>query len=124
MAVYALNLFDLAPNDDYREYSKGSRDAVEKHGGRVVAIGKSAGAVISDGASPRTAMILVEWPSAESFDAFQTDGALGELHGLRESGTKNYLWWVYESLDDLRPLFADQGEIVSDQPLGSTSPPE
>lgn len=31
--VYALNLFDLAENDDYRAYSKRSRDAVERHGG-------------------------------------------------------------------------------------------
>jgi hypothetical protein len=26
------------------------------------------------------------------------------LHGLREHGTRNYLWWAYERLDDLRPL--------------------
>jgi hypothetical protein len=24
---------------------------------------------------------------------------------LREGGTRNYLWWLYDRLDDLRPLF-------------------
>ena len=53
MPVYALNLFDLADNDDYKAYSRQSADAVGKHG-----------------------------------------------------GTRNYLWWLYDRLDDLRPLFA------------------
>ncbi len=29
---------------------------------------------------------------------------LADLHPLRESGTRNYLWWIYERLEDLRPL--------------------
>jgi hypothetical protein len=29
-----------------------------------------------------------------------------DLHPLREDGTRNYLWWTYEGLEDLRPLFA------------------
>jgi len=33
MSVYALNLFDLADNDDYRAYSRQSVQAVGKHGG-------------------------------------------------------------------------------------------
>src|SRR4051794_10657914 len=40
MSVFALNLFDLAENDLYRQYSRRSVDAVGKHGGRVVALGK------------------------------------------------------------------------------------
>jgi hypothetical protein len=52
-ALYALNLFDLAPNQDYREYSKRSLAAVEKHHGTVIALGKLAGAPLSDGAQPR-----------------------------------------------------------------------
>ncbi len=30
MPVFALNLFNLAPNDDYREYSRSPAQAVEK----------------------------------------------------------------------------------------------
>ena len=43
MSLYALNLFDLAANDDYRAYSRRSVDAVGKHGGAVVALGRLAG---------------------------------------------------------------------------------
>lgn len=68
-SLYALNLFDLAPNQDCREYSKRSRANVEKHHGTVIALGKLAGAPLSDGAQPRQAMVLVEWESREAFDA-------------------------------------------------------
>ena len=65
---------------------------------------------IQEGASdiePRTAMVLVEWPSEESFQAFLDDPEHADLHPLREEGTRNYLWWIYERLEDLRPLFGD-----------------
>lgn len=104
--VYALNLFDLAENDDYRSYSKRSRDAVERHGGRVVALGKLSGAPVSDGTEPREAMVLVEWESQTAFDAFVADPELADLHPLRENGTRNYLWWAYDKLEDLRPLLS------------------
>ena len=38
--LYVLNLFDLAENDLYRQYSRRSVGAVGKHGGEVVALGK------------------------------------------------------------------------------------
>jgi uncharacterized protein (DUF1330 family) len=106
-AVYALNLFDLAPNDDYRAYSRRSRDAVARHGASVVALGR-----LRDGdrhigdTAPRRVMILVEWPSRQAFDAFLEDPENADLHPLRENGTERYLWWLYDRLDDLRPLFA------------------
>lgn len=106
MAVYALNLFDLADNDLYRRYSRRSADAVGKYGGRVVALGKLSQDAPQLGQSPRQVMILVEWPSQEAFDAFVADPEHEDLHPLREDGTRNYLWWLYDSLDDLRPLFA------------------
>ncbi len=108
MSVYALNLFDLADNEDYRAYSRRSVAAVGKHGGRVVALGRDAGAVIEGEIAPRHVMVLVEWPSRESFDAFLADRDLESLHPLREAGTHRYLWWLYDRLDDLRPLFADR----------------
>lgn len=104
--VYALNLFDLADNDSYRQYSRRSRDAIGRHGGRVVALGRLSGDAPSQGGEPRRVMILVEWPSAEAFAAFRDDPANEDLHPLREDGTLNYLWWAYDRLDDLRPLFA------------------
>ena len=108
MALYALNLFDLADNDLYRQYSRRSPAAVAKHGGRVVALGRSGEALdaTGPGVEPRNVMILVEWPSREAFDAFLEDPENADLHPLREDGTRNYLWWTYERLEDLRPIFA------------------
>jgi uncharacterized protein (DUF1330 family) len=106
MALYALNLFDLAENDLYRRYSRRSPEAVAKHGGRVIALGRLDDALAGD-AEPRNVMILVEWPSREAFRDFLGDPELADLHPLREDGTSNYLWWTYERLEDLRPLFSN-----------------
>ena len=105
MPLYALNLFDLADNDLYRQYARRSVAAVQEHGGRVVALGRLDEAVQTQpGIEPRTVMILVEWPSREAFDAFLQDPEHDDLHPLREDGTQNYLWWTYERLEDLRLL--------------------
>jgi uncharacterized protein (DUF1330 family) len=105
MPLYALNLFDLADNDLYRQYARRSVAAVKEHGGRVVALGRLDEAVQTQpGIEPRTVMILVEWPSREAFDSFLEDPEHDDLHPLREDGTQNYLWWTYERLEDLRLL--------------------
>jgi uncharacterized protein (DUF1330 family) len=105
LALYALNLFDLVDNDLYRQYSRRSVGAVSKHGGRVVALGRLSGVQESEpDVEPRKAMVLVEWPSQESFQAFLDDTEHADLHPLREDGTRDYLWWIYEQLEDLRPL--------------------
>jgi uncharacterized protein (DUF1330 family) len=111
MSLYALNLFDLADNDLYRQYSRRSVNAIGKHGGRVVALGRLSGVEESEpGVEPRQAMVLVEWPSQESFQAFLDDPEHADLHPLREDGTRNYLWWIYEQLEDLRPLLSSVEE--------------
>jgi len=108
--VYALNLFDLADNEDYRAYSRRSVDAVGKHGGRVVALGRHVDEPVSVGdAAPRQVMVLVEWPSQEAFRAFLDDPEHADLHPLRENGTENYLWWAYEKLSDLRAVLRRDG---------------
>ena len=105
-AIYALNLFDLAANEDYRSYSRESRAAVERHGGKVVAMGRLAAVIeASPGVDPRKAMILVEWESQAAFNSFLEDREIRDLHELRSRGTRNYLWWSFEKLSDLRPLF-------------------
>lgn len=105
--VFALNLFDLAPNDDYKAYSRRSVAAVQAHGGSVVALGRLAGdASPEPGTTPRQVMVLVQWPSRAAFDAFVADPEHADLHPLREGGTERYLWWLYERLEDLRPLLS------------------
>lgn len=109
MSLYALNLFDLADNDDYLRYSKRSLDAVRKYGGSVTALGRlvpDAPVRVGD-TPPRQALVLVEWPSREAFEGFLADPDHADLHPLRENGTRNYLWWAYERLEDLRPLLKD-----------------
>jgi uncharacterized protein (DUF1330 family) len=107
MSIYALNLFDLADNDDYLAYSRRSAAAVGEHGGRVVALGKLRGSLpTGDETPPRQAMVLVEWPSQAAFDAFLAGHE--DLHPLRERGTRNYLWWSFDRLEDLRPLLRDR----------------
>lgn len=106
VSFYALNLFDLADNDYYRRYSKRSAEAVGKHGGRVVSLGRLDGSWEADPeVQPRQVMVLVEWPSKQAFQEFLDDPEHEDLHPLREDGTRNYLWWTYEKLEDLRPLF-------------------
>ena len=104
MTVYALNLFDLADNDDYLAYSRRSPAAVARYGGRVVALGHRGAEVQPGGTPPRGALVLVEWPSLDALAAYRADPELADLHPLREGGTLSYLWWTFERLDDLRPL--------------------
>ena len=112
-AIYALNLLDLADNDDYREYMKLSGPFVEKYGGKVVSIGKLSKEVKSRGGEPRSIMVLVEWESAARFQAFLDDHSAAHAHALREGGTKNYLWWAYDKLEDLRPILREHREALT-----------
>ena len=71
-----------------------------------MALGQLENAPIGD-AQPRSVMILVEWPSRrEAFRNFLDDPELADLHPLRKDGTRNYLWWTYERLEDLRPILS------------------
>jgi len=54
-------------------------------------------------------MVLVEWPTQQAFDDFLADPEHAPLHPLREGGTQRYLWWLYDKLSDLRPIFAERG---------------
>ena len=103
MPIYALNLFDVADRNEYLAYSRRSSREVAAHGGRVVALGKflesRAGEI-----EPRTVLILVEWESREAFDGYCNDPALADLHPHRVNGTRNYIWHLFDKLDDLRPI--------------------
>src|ERR1700761_4744924 len=101
--VYALNLFDLASNEEYLAYSRRSAREVAAHGGRVVALGRFREAVVGD-VAPRQVLILVEWESRAAFESYRDDPALADLHPHRENGTSGYVWQLYDRLDDLRGL--------------------
>lgn len=102
--VYALNLFNVADQDEYLAYSRRSAREVQAHGGRVVALGRFREAVIGD-IMTRSVMILVEWDSKEAFDSYRNDPRLADLHPHREKGAADYVWHLFDKLEDLRPLF-------------------
>ncbi len=101
--VYALNLFNVADKGEYLAYSKRSAKEVQAHGGRVLALGRFREAMV--GGPKREVMILVEWDSKEAFESYCNDPKLADLHPHRVNGTSEYLWHLFDKLDDLRPLF-------------------
>ena len=101
--VYALNLFNVKDKDEYLAYSRRSVQAVADHNGRVIALGKFLDAVI-DSIEPRQVMVLVEWASREDFDNYCNDPELADLHPHRVNGTEDYIWHLFDKLEDLRPI--------------------
>ncbi len=103
--IYALNLFDVVDSGEYLAYSRRSAQEVTSHGGRVIALGSFSEAVLGD-VVPRRVMILVEWSSQSAFDSYRDDPALLGLHRHREAGAGNYVWWLFDKLEDLRPILS------------------
>ena len=103
MKIYALNLFNVADRDEYLAYSKRSAREVQAHGGRVVALGRFQEAAAGE-IAPRQVLILVEWESRQAFDGYCNDPKLADLHPHRVKGSADYIWHLFERLDDLRPL--------------------
>ena len=87
--VYALNLFNVADQDEYLAYSHRSAREVQAHGGRVVALGRFREAVTGD--------IMTR--------SYRNDPRLADLHPHREKGAADYVWHLFDKLDDLHPLF-------------------
>mgnify|MGYP001308344759 CR=1 FL=1 len=101
--VYALNLFDVIDREEYRAYSRRSVAEVAAHGGRVIALGRYRETLAGD-VTPRRVLILVEWASRAAFESYVADSELAALHRHREQGTANYVWQLFDKLDDLRPI--------------------
>ena len=101
--VYALNLFDVSNKEEYLAYSRRSAREVQAHGGRVVALGRFREAATAS-IEPRTVLILVEWASKDAFDSYCNDPALQDLHPHRIHGTSNYVWHLFDKLEDLRSI--------------------
>lgn len=107
--VYALNLFDIANKEEYLTYARRSAREVASHGGKVVSLGKFREAVLGD-LDPRAVLILVEWESKEAFESYLNDPALQDLHPHRVNGTQNYIWQLFDKIEDLRPILSSRKE--------------
>ena len=103
LPVYALNLFNVKDKAEYLAYSRRSAKEVAAHGGKVVALGKFREAAAA-GIEPRNVMIVVEWTSKEAFDGYCNDPKIADLHPHRVNGTKDYIWHLFDKLEDLRPI--------------------
>lgn len=101
--IYALNLFNVANRDEYLAYSRRSAREVQAHGGKVVALGRFRESAVGD-IKPRSVLILVEWTSREAFDSYCNDPKLVDLHPHRVNGTADYVWHLFDKLEDLRPI--------------------
>jgi uncharacterized protein (DUF1330 family) len=101
--VYALNLFNVASKEEYLAYSKRSAREVQAHGGRVVALGRFREAMAGE-IRAREVLILVEWDSKEAFESYCNDPRLADLHPHRVNGAADYIWHLFDRLEDLRPL--------------------
>jgi uncharacterized protein (DUF1330 family) len=100
--VYALNLFDVSNKEEYLAYSRRSASEVQAHGGRVVALGRFREAATGS-IEPRTVLILVEWAS-KGCHSYCNDPALKDLPPHRINGTSNYVWHLFDKLENLRPI--------------------
>ena len=102
-SVYALNLFNILDKKEYLAYVKQSAVEVASHGGKVVALGKYKETLKGE-IAPRSVMIVVEWESREAFQSYLDAPELKEMHAHREKGTENYIWHLFDRLEDFRPL--------------------
>lgn len=98
----ALNLFDVTDAEKYLSYFGRVAEAGAPYGAKWVAFGRVREDVAGS-VTPRQVLLLVEWASEESFNAFRADPALADLHPLREDGTASYVWHTFEGLDLFAP---------------------
>jgi uncharacterized protein (DUF1330 family) len=93
----------VADKGEYLAYSKRSAREVQAHGGRVVALGRWRESLLGE-IEPRQVLILVEWDSKEAFDSDCDDPKFADLQPHRVNGSADYIWHLFDRLDDLRPL--------------------
>jgi len=44
------------------------------------------------------------WESKEAFDSYCNDPKIADLHPHREKGAADYVWHLFDKLEDLRPI--------------------
>jgi len=78
-------------------------DNYVKHGGRALAFGKLLSTPTGD-IEPRDIMTLVEWESMSSILNFLNDPELAHIQPHRENGVDQFVWHLFEKLEDLRSV--------------------
>lgn len=101
--VYALNLCNIKDREEYLTYIRRSAKEAPAHGGKVIAIGKFRDAEAGE-ITPRQVLVLVEWESPQAFQSYIDDSKLADLHPHRINGTSDYIWHIFDKLEDFRPI--------------------
>lgn len=103
MSIYALNLFNVKDKAEYLAYAKGAEKAIAKYGGKVIALGNLNSSPVGD-IEPRQVMMLVEWEDKAGIKGYINDPELADLHPRRENGVNDFVWHLFEKLEDLRSI--------------------
>lgn len=103
MTMYALNLFNVKDGEEYAEYARRAEEPVRKYGGKVIAMGKLDSYPEGD-IAPRQVMMLVEWQSKKGIYQYVNDPELEDLHPHRELGVDDFVWHLFEKIENLRPV--------------------
>lgn len=103
MSIYALNLFNLKDPEEYLTYTKKAEAAVAKHGGKPVLFGQLSSTPVGD-IKPRQVMMIVEWESKQGIHDYIHDPELEHVHVHRDNGVDDFVWHLFERLEDLGPV--------------------
>lgn len=97
--LYALNVFDIVPGKEavYKDYSLKAGRIIYGLGGRVISSGR--GPETLRGEPGRECFILVEFASREVFQQFHEAATEQDIHLLRETSTRNYIWQLFPPWD-------------------------
>jgi len=97
--IYALNLFTMTGEEDYRDYNLKAGRIIYGLGGKVVVSGWKPVRYMSDDGRRRSCFIVVEFPDEAAFDEFYRKAGETGLHGQREGSTADYIWTLCEPWD-------------------------
>ena len=105
MAIYALNLFNVKSEEEYRAYAGGAEAALKRHGGRPLLFGRLSRPAVGD-IAPRQVMMVVEWESMEGINGYIHDPKLAEVHPHRDRGVSDFVWHLFDKVEDIGDALA------------------
>lgn len=88
---------------EYLAYIKAAEKALEKRGSKQLIFGKLIASPIGD-IEPRQVLMAMEWDSMASIKSYIEDPDLYEVHPHRDNGVDDFVWQLFEKLEDLVPV--------------------
>jgi|ERR1044072_5780332 uncharacterized protein (DUF1330 family) len=79
--VYSIIDIDVKDPDEYKRYSEGYKESMEKYGGKVLVKGGQFEMIEGDRAPKR--MVIQQWPSAERFKQWYNSEEYAPWKALR-----------------------------------------